>query len=52
MNCSAWGDAFGGTPKAAVETTALPNPTASFRLYLKPGGHRADIEAEKSERMF
>jgi hypothetical protein len=23
---------FGETPKTAVETTALPNPTASFRL--------------------
>ena len=26
------GEVFGETPKTAVETTALPNPTASFRL--------------------
>ena len=31
------GKVFGETPKTAVETTALPNPTASFRLNPLPG---------------
>src|SRR5580704_14491066 len=34
-------DAFDGTPKAAVETTALPIPTASWRINRYSSGNSA-----------
>jgi hypothetical protein len=47
------GRVFGGTPKTAVETTALPKATASFRLGMrKVRGGRGKIASAQKTAFF